>query len=83
MLLAMACEQVSVTAEGKVSLDQILRSAVEVGDVPGVVAIVTNRDSILYRGAFGVMDGHGAQTMRPDAIFLDIQMPDFSGFEVL
>jgi len=50
-------------------LDSALREAVEAGKVPGVVAVVTTRDSIVYRGAFGVMDASGQQPMRPDAIF--------------
>jgi len=42
---------------------------VAAGDVPGVVAIVVDRDNVLYSGAAGVMDAKGAQAMQPDAIF--------------
>ncbi len=34
-------------------LDQLLRSAVDRGEVPGVAAVVVDRDSIRYEGAFG------------------------------
>lgn len=51
------------------SLDAVLSQAVEEGAVPGVVGLVTGRDSVLYRGAFGVMDAAGAVPMRPDAMF--------------
>ena len=37
-------------------LDKSLRSAVERKDVPGVVALVTDRQGVLYQGAFGVAD---------------------------
>jgi len=54
---------------GRAALDVVLRSAVASGDVPGVVAMVVDRESILYRNAFGVMDADGDEAMRPDAIF--------------
>jgi CubicO group peptidase (beta-lactamase class C family) len=34
-------------------IDQVLRSAVEDGVVPGVVAIALHRDGVIYHGAFG------------------------------
>lgn len=34
-------------------IDAALRSAAEAGDVPGVVAVATDRDSVIYEGAFG------------------------------
>ncbi len=72
ILLAAACTETkspSMSAEGKAALDEVLRSAVEAGDVPGVVAVVADRDSILYRSAFGIMDAAGEESMRTDAIF--------------
>jgi CubicO group peptidase (beta-lactamase class C family) len=35
------------------NIDSVLRSAVEAGDVPGVVAMATDRNAVLYEGAFG------------------------------
>src|SRR5690606_8223823 len=35
------------------NIDSALRSAVEAGDVPGVVAMATDRDAVIYEGAFG------------------------------
>lgn len=37
----------------KTGLDTILDSAVDNGDVPGVVAMVVDHDGVLYEGAFG------------------------------
>lgn len=62
-------ESPSVSASGKAALDAVLSAAVDAGDVPGVVAVVVDRDSTLYRGAFGVMDAAGEESMRLDAIF--------------
>ena len=50
---------------GSVALDASLRGAIERKDVPGVVALITDRDRVLYQGAFGVAN---VQTGRPLAI---------------
>ena len=39
-----------------IALDNSLREAVERKDVPGVVALITNRERVLYQNAFGVAD---------------------------
>src|SRR3982751_3715132 len=41
---------------GSDAIDASLRGAVERKDVPGVVALVTDRQRVLYQGAFGVAD---------------------------
>ena len=41
---------------GSAALDASLRGAIERKDVPGVVALVTDRERVLYQGAFGVAD---------------------------
>jgi CubicO group peptidase (beta-lactamase class C family) len=58
-----------MSASSKAALDEVLRAAVATGGVPGVVAVVVDRDSTLYRGASGVMDAAGEESMRLDAIF--------------
>jgi len=46
----------------KTGLDTILDSAVDNGDVPGVVAMVVDHDGVLYEGAFGERSfGTGAE----------------------
>src|SRR3954464_14930879 len=54
---------------GAASLDAGLRAAIERKDVPGVVALVTNRDRVLYQGAFGVADVATGRPLTPDAMF--------------
>jgi len=51
------------------AIDQVLRAAVERNDVPGVVALVTNRDRVLYVGAFGVADVGTGRALSTDALF--------------
>ena len=49
------------TAQDGAAIDTVLRAAIERKDVPGVVALVVNRDRVLYQGGFGVADvGTGA-----------------------
>lgn len=52
-----------------VALDASLRAAVERKDVPGVVALVTNRERVLYQGAFGVADVATGRPLTADALF--------------
>ena len=50
-------------------LDEVLRRAVEAGDVPGVVALAATDHGILYQGAFGRRDIAGIPPMSLDTIF--------------
>jgi len=58
-----------VAAQGDTAIDAILRAAVERKDVPGVVALVTNRDRVVYQGAFGVADVSTGRALTMDALF--------------
>jgi CubicO group peptidase (beta-lactamase class C family) len=51
------------------ALDASLRAAVERKDVPGVVALVTDRDRVLYQSAFGVADVSTGRPLSADALF--------------
>jgi methyl acetate hydrolase len=51
---------------GKAALDASLRGAVERKDVPGVVALITSSERVLYQGAFGVAD---VATSRPLTLY--------------
>jgi hypothetical protein len=43
----------SADAARKTKIDLLLQRAVEAGDVPGVIAMATDRDGAIYEGAFG------------------------------
>ncbi len=51
------------------ALDASLRGAVERKDVPGVVALVTDRERVLYQNAFGVADVATGRPLTSDALF--------------
>ena len=54
---------------GTAAIGHCLRGAVERKGVPGVVALVTDRERVLYRGAFGVADVATSRPLTPDALF--------------
>jgi len=54
---------------GGAAIDASLREAVERKDVPGVVALVTDRQRVLYQGAFGVADVSTGRALTADALF--------------
>src|SRR5213594_1186869 len=59
----------TLPAKGISEIDTLLQEAVRQGTVPGVVAIVTNKDRVLYHGAFGLMDTGKRKPMQKDSIF--------------
>src|SRR6201987_2422285 len=61
-----AAATISVAAA---AIDDSLRAAVERKDIPGVVALVTDRERVLYQGAFGVADVATGRPLAQDAIF--------------
>ena len=50
-------------------IDQVLRAAIERGDVPGVVATAATRDGPVYRGAFGRRALPDGAAMTADTVF--------------
>ena len=53
----------------KAAIDKVLADAVARGDVPGVVAMVTDGRAILYQGAFGLADVRSGRPMTVDTLF--------------
>ncbi len=52
----------------KQAADGLLRNAVSAGRVPGVVAMATNREGMIYEGAFGERVLGGGQAMTTDTV---------------
>ena len=50
-------------------VDAALRSAVDAGEVPGVVAMAATDRGLLYEGAFGRRGRGGVEAMTPDTVF--------------
>ena len=70
--IAMTVMTGSVSAQnspGGAAIDSGLREAIERKDVPGVVALVTDRERVLYQGAFGVADVATGRPLTQDAMF--------------
>ena len=57
-----------------VSIDEVLRVAVERGDVPNVVAIAADRDGVIYRGAAGARSTDSDDPISPDTHFRIMSM---------
>ena len=50
-------------------IDDVLRSAIDRGDVPGVVAMASTRDSLAHQGAFGRRALPDGDPMTTDTVF--------------
>lgn len=53
---------------GTKQIDRVLRSAVERGDIPGVIAMATDGKDTIYEGAFGVRELGGSRPMQIDTV---------------
>jgi CubicO group peptidase (beta-lactamase class C family) len=56
-------------AAGAAELDAVLQRAVQRNAVPGLVAVVANKDRIIYEGVAGLADVAHKKPMRKDEIF--------------
>src|SRR5262245_6058310 len=56
------------------NLDAVLKRAADAGDVPGVVAMLTNREGTLYEGAFGKRKLGSETAMTKDTVALIASM---------
>ena len=56
-------------SQAQSAIDTSLRGAVERKDIPGVVALVTDRKGVLYENAFGVADVASGRPLKSDALF--------------
>ena len=54
---------------GATAISRMFQSAVDAGEIPGVVAAVTNRERVLYLEAFGKQDAGKNVSMANDTIF--------------
>ena len=61
--------QKRISVEGARAISDQLSAAVKRGDTPGVVALVVDRDDVLFEGAAGTLGAADKQPMPVDAIF--------------
>ncbi len=57
------------TSPASTAIDASLRGAVERKEIPGVVALVTDKKGVLYESAFGVADIGTGRPLKTDALF--------------
>src|SRR5580704_13711204 len=57
------------TSPASTAIDASLRGAVERKEIPGVVALVTDKKRVLYESAFGVADVGTGRPLKTDALF--------------
>jgi methyl acetate hydrolase len=67
--LASSVAQAQNSTRSTALIDRPLREAVERKDVPGIVALVTDRKGVIYQGTFGVADVSSSRPLTPDALF--------------
>ena len=66
---APAAERHAITRLDAASVDRALRSAVDDGRIPGVVAMVATPDAVIYHGTFGKREIGASAPMTEDTIF--------------
>jgi methyl acetate hydrolase len=66
---ALASNASAQNSASSAAIDTSLRGAVERKDVPGVVALITDRKGVLYENAFGVADVSTGRPLTRDALF--------------
>jgi methyl acetate hydrolase len=69
MILAVTALLLQTPRTASERLDAFLRSTVDGGDIPGVVAMVVDPHTTIYTGALGKADVSHDRPMRPDTIF--------------
>src|SRR5206468_2125400 len=68
-LSSAAPEATAISAAGRAELSSFLKSAVDTGGVPGIVALVTGPERELYIEAVGRSNVADSRPMRADSIF--------------
>lgn len=69
LLISFNLQAQSLAPAGVEELDAYLEQAIATTHIPGLVALVVNKDGIVYEKAFGLMDTAGNKPMTTDAIF--------------
>jgi len=69
LVLANSAAEAQDRTRASALIDQKLREAVERRQVPGVVALVTDRKVVVYQGAFGVADVATGRPLAADSLF--------------
>jgi CubicO group peptidase (beta-lactamase class C family) len=69
LLVSVTASPPSLAPDGQAALSAFFTDAVNRGEVPGIVAIVVDREKVLYHEAFGTMNAARRVPMAKDTIF--------------
>lgn len=69
LLLSATLEAQTFSDAGKAEIDSYLQQAIADTQIPGMVALVVNKDGIIYEKAFGLRDVANNKPMTTDTIF--------------
>ena len=69
VLLSMQVGAAQLSNQGKTEIDRYLQDAVQTTYIPGMVALVVDKNGIVYEKAFGLMDKANKKPMSTDTIF--------------
>ena len=59
----------ALSTRGAAAIDRMFQAAIDAGEIPGVVAAVTNKDHLIYLEAFGKQDAAKGVPMSKDTVF--------------
>jgi methyl acetate hydrolase len=66
---SVATKRPAISTAGNTALSSYLVAAVDRGDVPGIQALIVDREGVLYEGVAGKRDVAQGVEMRPDTLF--------------
>lgn len=69
LVLSASIEAQTLSDAGKAEIDRYLHQAIADTRIPGMVALVVNKDGIVYQNAFGLRDTANNEQMTTDTIF--------------
>lgn len=69
LIAAVQLQAQTLGSEGAAEIDRYLTDAIGSTKIPGMVALVVNKDGVIYEQAFGLMDSANNRPMTTDAIF--------------
>jgi CubicO group peptidase (beta-lactamase class C family) len=69
VLTEAAPESVGISAERLARIDQMCAEAVQKGDLPGIVSLVSRNGKIVHWKAYGMADNQAGRTLKRDDIF--------------
>jgi methyl acetate hydrolase len=69
LLVSVQLGAAQLSTQGKADIDRYLQDAINTTYIPGMVALVVDKDGIVYEKGFGLMDKAQGKPMSTDAIF--------------